>query len=246
MDLVDIWEAYSKTKDASIREVLILKYTYIVKFVAGRLYANYGNNVEFDDLVSYGIFGLIDAIDKYDLSRGVKFDTYAQLRIRGAIIDQLREIDWLPRSVRQKSKEMEKAYFELENRLGRPANDEEMADNFGLTIEEFQKKLQNITTYAIVSLDDLLEQNREVTSSEENKQIETPESVVENTEIKEILIDAIDTLPEKEKKVVSLYYYEELTYKEIGRLLSISESRVSQLHTKAIIRLKNRFKAAFE
>lgn len=246
MDLTKLWEAYAKTKDAAIREELILNYTYLVKYVAGRLYTNYGNNVEFDDLVSYGIFGLIDAIDKYDIARGVKFDTYAQLRIRGAIIDQLREIDWLPRSVRQKSKELEKAYFEMENKLGRPATDEEMAESLGLTVEDFQKRIQNVTTYSIVSLDDLLEQKREVTSSEEDKQIETPESIIENNEVKEILIDSINALPEKERKVVSLYYYDELTYKEIGKLLSISESRVSQLHTKAIIRLKNRFKAVFE
>lgn len=244
--MTNLWEAYSKTKAASIREELILKYTYIVKFVAGRLYASYGNNVEFDDLLSYGIFGLIDAIDKYDITRGVKFETYAQLRIRGAIIDQLREIDWLPRSVRQKSKEMEKAYYEMENKLGRPATDEEMADTFGLSLSDFQKKVQSIVTYSIVSLDDLLEQKREVTGSEEDNQIETPESSVENAEVNEILVDAINSLPEKEKKVVSLYYYEELTYKEIGKLLNISESRVSQLHTKAIIRLKNKFRIAFE
>lgn len=246
MDLTNLWEEYSKTKAASIREELILKYTYLVKFVAGRLYASYGNNVEFDDLVSYGIFGLIDAIDKYDIARGVKFDTYAQLRIRGAVIDQLREMDWLPRSVRQKSKELEKAYFELENKLGRPATDEEMAESYGMTLQEFQKKIQNIATYSIISLDDLLEQKREVTSSEEENQMETPESVIESTEIKGILVDAIANLPEKEKKVVSLYYYEELTYKEIGKLLNISESRVSQLHTKAIIRLKNKFRVVFE
>ncbi|MEA4849766.1 MAG: FliA/WhiG family RNA polymerase sigma factor [Clostridiaceae bacterium] len=243
--MVNLWEVYSKTKATGIREELILKYTYLVKYVAGRLYASYGNNVEFDDLVSYGIFGLIDAIDKYDFARGVKFETYAQLRIRGAIIDQLREIDWLPRSVRQKSKELEKAYYELESKLGRPATDEEVADSFGLSVEDFQKKIQNITAYSIVSLDDLLEQKREVTSSEEDKQVETPENVVENEELREILASTINTLPEKEKKVVSLYYYEELTYKEIGKLLNISESRVSQLHTKAIIRLKNRFRAAF-
>lgn len=246
MDLNNLWEDYSKTKSAGIREELILKYTYLVKFVAGRLYASYGNNVEFDDLMSYGIFGLIDAIDKFDYSRGVKFETYAQLRIRGAIIDQLREMDWLPRSVRQKSKELEKAYYELENKLGRPATDEEMAESYGMTLQEFQKKIQNIATYSVVSLDDLLEQKREVTSNEEDNQPETPESVVEITEIKGILVDAISNLPEKEKKVVSLYYYEELTYKEIGKLLSISESRVSQLHTKAIIRLKNRFRVVFE
>ena len=243
--MVNLWEVYSKTKATGIREELILKYTYLVKYVAGRLYASYGNNVEFDDLVSYGIFGLIDAIDKYDFARGVKFETYAQLRIRGAIIDQLREIDWLPRSVRQKSKELEKAYYELESKLGRPATDEEVAESFGLSIEDFQKKIQSITAYSIVSLDDLLEQKREVTSSEEDKQVETPENVIENEEVREILASTINTLPDKEKKVVSLYYYEELTYKEIGKLLNISESRVSQLHTKAIIRLKNRFRAAF-
>lgn len=246
MELKTLWETYSKTKDIGIREDLILKYIYLVKYVAGRLYASYGNNVEFDDLVSYGIFGLIDAIDKYDLTRGVKFETYAQLRIRGAIIDQLREIDWLPRSVRQKLKEMEKAYSEMENKLGRPATDEEMAESLSLSVEDFQKKIQNITTYSIVSLDDLLEQKREVVSREEDKQIGTPEDSVESIEVKEILMDAISTLPEKEKKVVSFYYYEELTYKEIGKLLSISESRVSQLHTKAIIRLKNSFRSAFE
>lgn len=246
MKLNNLWEEYSKTKSASIREELIIKYTYLVKFVAGRLYASYGNNVEFDDLMSYGVFGLIDAIDKYDYARGVKFDTYAQLRIRGAIIDQLREMDWLPRSVRQKSKELEKAYFELENKLGRPATDEEMAENYGMSLQDFHKKIQNIASYSVVSLDDLLEQKREVTSSEEDNQADSPENMVEDTEIKDILINAISSLPEKEKKVVSLYYYEELTYKEIGKLLCISESRVSQLHTKAIIRLKNKFRTVFE
>ena len=244
--MTNLWEAYSRTKAANIREELIIKYTYLVKYVAGRLYASYGNNVEFDDLVSYGIFGLIDAIDKYDTARGVKFETYAQLRIRGAIIDQLREIDWLPRSVRQKSKELEKAYNDMECKLGRPATDEEMADNFGLSVEGFQKKIQNIATYSIVSLDDLLEQKREVVIYEEDKHSDIPESVVENKEIGEILADTINTLSEKEKNVISLYYYDELTYKEIGRLLNISESRVSQLHTKAIIRMKNKLSVAFE
>lgn len=244
--MTNLWEAYSKTKSADIREELIIKYVYLVKFVAGRLYTSYGNNVEYEDLVSYGIFGLIDAIEKYDIGRGVKFETYAQLRIRGAIIDQLREIDWLPRSVRQKSKEIERAYFNLENKLGRPATDEEMADSFGITLEDFQKKIQNITTYSIVSLDDLIEQNRELYGCEADNQPDTPESVAENVEVKKILIDTIDKLPEKEKTVISLYYFEELTYKEIGKLLDISESRVSQLHTKAIIRLKNKFQIAFE
>ncbi len=244
--MTNLWEEYSRTKAADIREELIINYIDIVKFIAGRLYASYGSNVEFDDLVSYGVFGLMDAIDKYDITRGVKFETYAQLRIRGAIIDQLREMDWLPRSVRQKSKEIEKAYYDLERELGRPATDEEMADNLGLSLEDFQKKIQNITAYSIVSLDDLLEQKREITTGEDDNQIETPENAVKNNEIKEMLIAAINNLPEKEKKVVSLYYYDELTYKEIGKILSISESRVSQIHTKAIIRLKNKIKNLFE
>lgn len=245
MELGSLWENYSRSKDVKTREELILRYIYLVKFVAGRLYSSYGNNVEFDDLVSYGVFGLIDAIDKYDLGRGVKFDTYAQLRIRGAIIDQLREIDWLPRSVRQKSKELEKTFSELENKLGRPATDEEMAEHLGITLDAFHKKIQNITNYSIVSLDDLLEQKRDVMGDEE-KPADSPEHIVENGVIKNILSEAINLLPEKEKRIVALYYYEELTYKEIGKLLNVSESRVSQLHTKAIIRLKNRLRASFE
>ncbi len=245
MELGSLWETYSKSKDIKIREELIIRYIYLVKYVAGRLYASYGNNVDFDDLVSYGVFGLIDAIDKYDVGRGVKFDTYAQLRIRGAIIDQLREIDWLPRSVRQKSKEMEKTFSELENKLGRPATDEEMAEQLGITLDEFHKKIHNITNYSIVSLDDLLEQKREVAGDDERLE-DSPESIVESGVVKTILADAINLLPEKEKKIIALYYYEELTYKEIGKLLGVSESRVSQLHTKAIIRMKNKLKASFE
>lgn len=245
MDVNSLWEAYSRTKDSKIREELIVHYLYLVKFVAGRLYASYGNNVEFDDLVSYGVFGLIDAIDKFDINRGVKFDTYAQLRVRGAIIDYLREMDWLPRSVRQKAKELEKAYNELENELGRPAKDEEVAGKLGVSIDEFQKKIQNITTFSVVSLDDMLEQKREITG-DESRADENPDSLVESAELNNILAEAINIMPEKEKKVISLYYYEELTYKEIGKLLSISESRVSQLHTKAIIRLKNRISSVLQ
>lgn len=245
MDVNSLWEAYSRTKDSKIREELIVHYLYLVKFVAGRLYASYGNNVEFDDLVSYGVFGLIDAIDKFDINRGVKFDTYAQLRVRGAIIDYLREMDWLPRSVRQKAKELEKAYNELENELGRPATDEEVAGKLGVSIDEFQKKIQNITTFSVVSLDDMLEQKREITG-DEGRADENPDSLVESAELNNILAEAINIMPEKEKKVISLYYYEELTYKEIGKLLSISESRVSQLHTKAIIRLKNRISSVLQ
>ena len=239
METNTLWDNYIKTKDVKVREELIIKYLYLVKFVAGRLYTNYGNNVEYDDLVSYGVFGLIDAIEKYDAGRGVKFDTYAQLRIKGAIIDYLREIDWLPRSVRQKAKELEKAYFELENELGRPANDDEVAARLNVSVEDFQKKIQHVSTYSIVSLDDLLEQKREFANDDVNNET-NPGAAIEKDVLRNILIETINILPEKENRVITLYYYEELTYKEIGKLLNISESRVSQLHTKAIIRLKSK------
>lgn len=243
MEINTLWDNYIKTKDVKVREELIIKYLYLVKFVAGRLYTNYGNNVEYDDLVSYGVFGLIDAIEKYDTCRGVKFDTYAQLRIKGSIIDYLREIDWLPRSVRQKAKELEKAYYELENELGRPANDDEVAARLNVSLEDFQKKILYISTYSIVSLDDLLEQKREFAN--DNMDNETnPGAAIEKDVLRNIIIETITALPEKENKVITLYYYEELTYKEIGKLLSISESRVSQLHTKAIIRLKSKISSS--
>lgn len=244
METNTLWDNYIRTKDLKIREELIIKYLYLVKFVAGRLYTNYGNNFEYDDLVSYGVFGLIDAIEKYDTGRGVKFDTYAQLRIKGAIIDYLREIDWLPRSVRQKAKELEKAYYELENELGRPATDEEVAARLDVSVEDFQKKIQHISTYSVVSLDDLLEQKREFANDDGNNET-SPGAAIEQDVLRSILIEAINVLPEKENKVITLYYYEELTYKEIGKLLSISESRVSQLHTKAIIRLKSKVSSCF-
>lgn len=244
MEINNLWESYTKTKDLNLREELIIHYLYLVKYVAGRLFSSYGNNVEYDDLVSYGVFGLIDAIDKYDLNRGVKFDTYAQLRIRGAIIDHLREIDWLPRSVRQKAKELEKIYFDLENKFGRSVTDNEVAQHLGISIDEFFKKVQNITTYSIISLDDFLEQKRDVSMNEcgIGSSLDTK---IEESELVEVLSDEINNLPEKEKKIISLYYYEGLTYKEIGKIMGVSESRVSQLHTKAIIRLKSKLEKEY-
>ncbi len=242
MDVNLLWDQYAKTKDPKIREELIVNFLYLVKYVAGRLFASYGSHVEFDDLASYGVFGLIDAIDKYDNNRGVKFETYAQLRIRGAIIDHLREIDWLPRSVRQKAKELEKAYSELENELGRSVSDQEISDKLGVTVEEFHKKISLVSTYSLVSLDDLLEQKREI--ADDDGILAAPDHM-EGEELKETLIDNIMLLPEKEKTIVQLYYFEELTYKEIGKILEISESRVSQLHTKAILKLKSKLTDSF-
>lgn len=242
MDVNHLWDQYSKTKDPKIREELIVNFLYLVKYVAGRLFTSYGSHVEFDDLASYGVFGLIDAIDKYDHARGVKFETYAQLRIRGSIIDHLREIDWLPRSVRQKAKELERAYSELENELGRSVTDQEISDRLGVTLEEFHKKISTVSTYALVSLDDLLEQKREI--AEDDTVLTAPDQM-EGEELKESLIENIKLLPEKERRIVELYYFEELTYKEVGKILNISESRVSQLHTKAILKLKTKIADTF-
>ena len=219
-----------------------MHYTHIVKYIAGRLFVNYKKTVEYDDLLSYGIFGLIDAIDKYDYTKGVKFETYANIRVRGAIIDQLRENDWIPRSIRQKAKEIENAYEEFEAKEGKSARDIEIANKLGISIDELHKRIQNISTYAVVSLDEYLDHNKEISISHtESNSI--PENRILEDEFKDTLARVIDELPERENTIISLYYFEELTYKEIGAVLNISESRVSQLHTKAIIKLKNKLKA---
>jgi len=245
MNINDLWEKYAKSKDQKLREELILNYLYLVKFIAGRLYVSYNNTVEYDDLVSYGMFGLIDAIDKYEFSRGVKFETYAHLRIRGAIIDYLREIDWIPRSVRQKAKELEKAYTEVELEKGSNATDKDIAEKLGITESELQKRIQSMTSYSVISLDEYLDQHRENTIDLYNEDSSNPTSRIEAEEFKKSLAEAISGLPEKEKKIITLYYFEELTYKEIGSILSISESRVSQLHTKAILKLKAKMSLLF-
>lgn len=245
MDINAQWEIYSKAKDPKIREELILHYVYLVKYIAGRLYTSYNNAVEYDDLISYGIFGLIDAIDKFQFNRGVKFDTYAHLRIRGAIIDYLREIDWIPRSARQRVKELEKAYSEVEMENGSNATDKDVAEKLGITTTELQKRLQSIASYSIVSLDEYLDQYKEVFIDKDKNDINDPTSRIELVEFRRTLAEVINNLPDKEKKIIKLYYFEELTYKEIGAILQISESRVSQLHTKAILKLRARIESVF-
>lgn len=239
----NMWKQYSKSKEIRIRENLIVEYAYLVKYVAGRLSIYFGSNVEYEDLVSYGIFGLIDAIDKYDINKGVKFETYATLRIRGAIIDNIRDMDWVPRSVRQKSKELEKIYLELEGELGHPASDKDVAQKLGISLDRFHKLLNEVSVSAIISLDEFLEQNFEVSvggALSTLRREDRPEDYLEIVEIKSILADSIDKLPEKERNVVSMYYFDELTLKEISLAMNVSESRISQLHTKAIIRLRGK------
>lgn len=236
-----LWDDYARTKSSESRDKIILEYAPLVKLVAGRLSMYLGYNVEYDDLVSYGIFGLIDAIDKFDYSKAVKFETYASLRIRGAILDQIRKMDWIPRTIRQKQKKIDVAMKEIENLKGRAATDEEIAAQLGIDEGEFLDWQSQMKITNVVSLNEYLEQGAEVPNERNsNKRFDAPEEVMEQSELKQMLKDALELLTEKEKKVIVLYYYEELTLKEISNILEVSESRISQLHTKALQKMKKK------
>jgi len=238
-NLHKLWKTYSQTKDKKIKETLIIEYANVVKYVAGRLSMYLGNNVEFDDLVGYGVFGLIDAIDKFDLEKGIKFETYASLRIRGAILDNIRKMDWVPRSVRKKQKAIEKAYQKLESQLSQNVGPEDMAIELGISIEEYHKWKNQTKALTLTSLEDYVERGGESQMEQIGKsRFILPEASVEKEELKETLIQAIKSLSEKETKVITLYYYEELTLKEISYIMEVSESRVSQLHTKALGKMR--------
>ena len=239
----ELWTDYKKTRDSRIRDAFIKQYAPLVKYVAGKVAMGMPHNVEFDDLVGFGVFGLFDAIEKFDPDKHVKFKTYAVTRIRGAIFDELRSIDWVPRSVRQKSREIEEAVRHLEANLGRAATDEEIAAEMGMTTRDFQKTMLKVSGTSILSLNDMWysgEENDKVSivDSIESPESMNPDMIVEKDEIKRVIVQAIQELPEKEKKVLVLYYYEDLTLKEIGKVLEVTESRISQLHTKAIMRLR--------
>ena len=234
-----LWDKYMKTKSQEIREQLILEYVNLVNLVAGRMGMYLGYTVEYDDLVGYGIFGLIDAIDKFDLEKQVKFETYASLRIRGAILDQIRKMDWIPRTLRQRQRQMDHACMKLESELGRPASDAEIANELDISVEEYNGWKNEAQFMNLVSLDDYLEQGgdgrMEVAGS---RRFDHPEQAVEKRELKKMLAEALRSLTEKECSVITLYYYEDMTLKEISQVLSVSESRVSQLHTKALRKIK--------
>lgn len=240
MKIEELWKKYKETNSIEYKNLLIEQYVHLVKIVSGRLYNYYGGNVEFDDLMGFGAFGLIDAIEKFELERNLKFETYAQIRIRGAIIDSLRKIDWIPRSLRKKSKDLEEAIKKAENRLGRNVSVQDIALEMDESVENIEKLLTEVSTFNISSLDDLLSINNNVGIKSNSEGL--PEESFLKDELFESLKDSIDILPEKEKLVVSLYYYDELTYKEIAAVLDLSESRISQIHSKAIIRLKSSLK----
>ena len=236
---IKLWQEYSKSPTQELREKIILEYAPLVKVVAGRLSMYLGYNVEYDDLVSYGIFGLIDAIDKFDAMKEVKFETYASLRIRGAILDQIRKMDWIPRTVRKRQREISNAIKEIEARTGKNATDEEVAKELGISVDEYDDWQSQMKATNIISLDEFTEAGGpEISESGTVSRFEMPEEAIEKEELKVMLREALDQLTEKEQKVILMYYYEDLTLKEISNVLEVSESRVSQLHTKALGKMK--------
>ena len=235
----NLWLKYRKSPTPELREQLILEYAPLVKIVAGRLGMYLGGNIEFEDLVSYGIFGLIDAIDKFNLEKEVKFETYASLRIRGAILDQVRKMDWIPRTVRQRQKRIDEAIKTIEANSGKAATDEEIAKVLDISNDEFLEWQSQMKVTNVISLNEFVDQGPEpVMDARNNSHFIEPEKNMEKEGLKEALKVALEALTEKEKQVILLYYYEEMTLKEISMILEVTESRVSQLHTKALGKMK--------
>jgi RNA polymerase sigma factor FliA len=239
----ELWVEFHKTRSPQLRDMFIRQYMPLVKYVAGKIAVGMPGSVEFDDLVGFGQFGLLDAINKFDPDKNVKFKTYAVTRIRGAVFDELRQLDWVPRSVRQKSREIENTIVRLESNLGRTASDAEVASAMGLSEADFQQTVLKVSGTSILSLNDVWYAGDDSDHMSIGDSIEAPSSlnpdvIVEREEIRRVIIEAINELPEKEKMVLVLYYHEDMTFKEIGQVLEVSESRISQLHTKANLRLR--------
>jgi RNA polymerase sigma factor for flagellar operon FliA len=241
----ELWQEYLQTRSSLAREELILHYAPVVRRVVGRMMMTLPATLDMDDLLSYGSIGLIDAVEKFDPNRGIKFETYAVSRIRGTIYDELRALDWIPRSIRQKAKELERAYSELEHSLGRSVSDEEIAEHMGKSPAEIASLLDDVNRTSLISLDDFVMKDGESTSIvdriEDKNQPAALDSLLEGEMVGK-LSEAIEMLPEREKTLISLYYYEKLTLKEIGKVLEITESRVCQIHTRAVMRLRDNLK----
>lgn len=240
-----------ESKEPSIKEQLILKYAPMIKYIAQRIAARLPSHVDVNDLISSGVIGLIDAADKFNPKRDIQFKTYAEFRIKGAILDDLRSIDWIPRSVRKKINMLANAYADVEQKLGRAATDEEVAESLGVDLDELYQLMKKTSGVSLISMESL---GKNLSEEERTNLFESlcgssktdPTVLLRLKEIKEITAKAIDQLPEKERLVISLYYYEELTMKEIGKVLDITESRISQIHTKAILRLKGKIKKVLD
>ena len=236
-----LWDEYAVRRSPELREKIIVEYAPLVKIVAGRLGMYLGYNVEYDDLVGYGVFGLIDAIDKFDFAKDVKFETYASLRIRGAILDQIRKMDWIPRTIRQKQKKIDAAIKDVEVSKGRAATDTEIAESLGISEDEYADWQSQMAVTNVVSLDEFIEQGTEAPIKDtSHTRVEGPEEALEKEELRKMLAESLELLTEKERKVIVLYYYEELTLKEISNVLEVSEPRVSQLHVRALQKMKSK------
>ena len=248
-ELRELWTRYKKDADERARERLVLAYSPLVKFVAGRMSSGLPAHIEEADLLSYGLLGLIGAIERFEPEREIKFETFAVARIKGSIIDELRSLDWVPRSVRAKAREIEAAHAKLERTMGRTPTDDEVSSELGVSMEEFQESLLQISNSSVVALDELWAVSD--ASGDQVSLLDTmkdpsavdPARELGVSELKDRLASAISRLPEREKLVVALYYYENLTLREIGEVLGVTESRVSQLHTKAVLRLKARLQS---
>jgi RNA polymerase sigma factor for flagellar operon FliA len=246
IELRDLWRRYKGEGDERARERLVVAYSPLVKYVSGRMASGLPAHVDEADLISYGLVGLINAIERFEPAREIKFETYALTRVRGAILDELRSIDWVPRSVRARARQIERANAKLEHKLQRAPTDEEMAAELDLSVAEFTAALLQISTSTVAALDELWTAGD--SSGDQVSLLDTladenapdPAAAMDETELRERLAGAIGRLPEREKLVIALYYYENLTLREIGEVLSVTESRVSQLHTKAVLRLRSR------
>ena len=247
-DIAEYWRLYKETGDQRARDQLILAYSPLVKYVAGRMSSGLPAHIEEADLVSYGLLGLIGALERFDPSRAIKFETYAVSRIRGSIIDELRALDWVPRSVRSWARKVETSITRLENQLRRAPTDEEISADLGVDVDEFQDILNQISCASVVALDEFWDTPNQgqdkinLIDTIEDVDAPDPSRAYRQQAVKEILASSIQRLPERERIVIGLYYYEGLTLKEIGEVLGVTESRVSQLHTKAILRLRGRIK----
>lgn len=228
----DLWQEYKKHHQLDVRDKLLEHYLPLVKVIAGRIAISLPQHVDKDDLVSNGFFGLMDAVERYDLSRAIKFETYAVTRIRGAILDAIRAQDWVPSTVRQKARQYEQTLAQLEGRLGRSATDQEISQELGISQDEMSSWLSQLNATTLVPLEEFMK------SETSSQHLMNPTQHIEEAEAKQILANSIAKLPDKEKLVVSLYYYDELTLKEISRIMNLTEARISQLHTKAIFRLR--------
>jgi RNA polymerase sigma factor FliA len=249
-ELRELWRRYKEGGDQGARERLVVAYSPLVKFVAGRTGARLPSHVDQADLISYGMLGLIEAMERFDPDRQIRFETFARQRIRGAIIDELRSLDWVPRSVRSRAREIEEANSRLEHELGRAPSDSELAERVGISEDDLQESLLEISKSSILALEELWMTpdssggKVSLLDTIEDESAPNPQAALDTTEVKDRLTDAIQDLPERETLVVALYYFENLTLREIGDVLGVTESRVSQLHSKAVLRLRSKLKTA--